>query len=506
MYKTIINPVNGTELNIYSEKGKEIVHKYTDHYNQLGGGDSSEMFISMIAKLFDKLKDKLNIKGLIINIFTNIILRSSLVNFFTVELKIIPVRVTKQIIEGIKNIGLKPLTEKITGTIRGALKYILPKNSMQMGGGGVSNLLKELTPEKLKLLAKTLYLTIKKQFKGIADNFGLIFNPKNLIKIFPRKLHTKLKTIINENDDKDDSDGGDDDTDDSDGSDDDTDDSDGGDYNQIGGEPVTITLCTIALIVAAVSAVISLIVLAVTLAKAGHAIIKKFEYRSLGGSALRVTKENDIKKILSTKVIKATEASYFTDNIGQNIRQKEAAFKMYYKNYIDKNITFLPKMECIRCEEFAILPGVEDFSSSLMPYWDKIIYGKDPKSTNIRMTDLGIASRSHNLRFKRLCTLNCPNCRSDIIIDTYFIDAAIIFNIATNKLAWRTITENEWGKENSKKLNKFYKDLSGAKFLISTLNENIDIEIIKEILFDGINSFLTKKYYENVKKKTNIDE
>jgi len=40
MYKTIINPVNGTELNIYSDEGKEIIHEYTDHYNQLGGGTS----------------------------------------------------------------------------------------------------------------------------------------------------------------------------------------------------------------------------------------------------------------------------------------------------------------------------------------------------------------------------------------------------------------------------------------------------------------------------------
>ena len=502
MYKTIINPVNGTELNIYSDEGKEIIHEYTDHYNQLGGGNKSEMFLHIIAKLFDKLKDKLDMKvltGNIIYIFTNSIMIRSLVNFFTVQLKIIPVGVTKKIIESIKNIGLKPLTKKITGE----LKYILSKKSIQIGGGGLSNLLNRLTPKKLRLFVKKLYLTIKKKFKGIADNFGLIFDPKNLINIFPRKLHTKLKTIINENDDTDDSDGGDDDTPDSDDSDDDTDDSDddkddsdGGDYNQIGGvEPITITLCVIAISLVALGSVISIIALIASLGTAGWAIVKEVEYRSLGGSELRVTKENDIKKILSTEVIKATEASYFTDNIGQNIRQKELAFKMYYKNYKDEKIIFLPKMECIRCEGFATLPRVEDFSSSLMPYWDKIIYGKDSKPTNIRMTDLGIASRSHNLRFKRLCTLNCPNCRSDIIIDTYFIDAAIIFNIATNKLAWRTIKKNEWGDEDYKILDKNYEKFTEAKFLISTLNENIDIEIIKEILFDGINSFLTKKYY-----------
>ena len=131
--------------------------------------------------------------GNIIYIFTNSIMIRSLVNFFTVQLKIIPVGVTKKIIESIKNIGLKPLTKKITGE----LKYILSKKSIQIGGGGLSNLLNRLTPKKLRLFVKKLYLTIKKKFKGIADNFGLIFDPKNLINIFPRKLHTKLKTIIN---------------------------------------------------------------------------------------------------------------------------------------------------------------------------------------------------------------------------------------------------------------------------------------------------------------------
>jgi len=516
MYETIINPVNGTELNIYSEKGKEIVHKYTDHYNQLGGANSVSLKVSPISSEENIIKKIFFQENSVIHkiLHANSLKEAPKFNIGTIE------KIAKNLFRTQHKVIPNILNSIVRGLVKILLTKILKINQKEVKKVDIffKNFIEVFTKNEFNefFLAK-----IKKFFttnfnnpnnldasgnynngtnQNIIDKlFNLILlEIENLSKSFNKKINiTEVKEKLlqlfslkskdsNTPNIKFEASGG----------------------KQMGGEGITLLVVLGICIVCALLSILALIVSSVIGVKV--AVIAQ-KVRTRESSKIRNTVEGNIEKILNTETIKATEASYFTDNIGQNVRQRQNAFLLYFNNWKNRvdgttwTTRFVPQMECIKCQESIPLPDVEHYSNTHFPYWNNIIYGKVKKSLNIRTSGLGSNSRGHNMRFKNPCEIICKKCASSVTIDTYFVDAAILFNILTGKLRWKLGQELAWGRE-KEKLYKYYKDISEQKFLINTRDEINSIEMIKEILTDGIEEHLKEKWFKSEKKLSHVKE